>query len=69
MSKDEFDKLFEQAYFKVVANNFSSGALAKITGTSNGKTKEELLLDLITTVFAANAELTSTVLIDVLEIQ
>lgn len=69
MSKDEFDQIFKEAYFEVVANNFSGGALAKITGTSNGKTKEELLLDLITTVFAANAELTSTVLIDVLDIQ
>lgn len=69
MSKDEFDKIFKETYFEVVANNFSIGALAKITGTSNGKTKEELLYDLITTVFAANAELTSKVLIDVLKIQ
>lgn len=69
MTKEEFDLIFKEAYFEVVANNFSSGALAKITGTSNGKTKEELLFDLITTVFAANAELTSKVLLDVLKIQ
>ncbi|QHI73276.1 hypothetical protein [Aminipila terrae] len=69
MSKDEFDKVFKETYFEVIANNFSGNALAKLTGTSNGKTKEELLMDLITSVFAANAELTSKLLIDVLEIE